>query len=161
MQALLACFCILDIANPTYPLQLTSVHTTPTLLNNLTKMLWSRLVDIWKGTLNNGLILPPSDDFKIDCYPDADFAGLWLQDDKQDPHCVTSRTRYVIWLENCPVLWKSKLQTEIALSTMEAEYVALSTSCCDLFPLIDITNYRGKVPYVERRYGSSRPSWSS
>ena len=36
-------------------------------------------------------------------------------------------------------LWKSKLQTEIALSMMEAEYVALFTSCRDLFPLIDIT----------------------
>jgi hypothetical protein len=32
------------------------------------------------------------------------------------------------------------LQTEIALSTVEAEYVALSTSCGDLFQLIDITN---------------------
>lgn len=29
------------------------------------------------------------------------------------------------------------MQTEIALSTMEAEYIALSTSCRDLFPLID------------------------
>jgi hypothetical protein len=37
------------------------------------------------------------------------------------------------------VLWTSKLQTEIALSMMEAEYVALSSSCRDLFPLIDIT----------------------
>jgi hypothetical protein len=41
-------------------------------------------------------------------------------------------------LANCPVLWKNKLQTEIALSTMEEEYVALSTSCSDLCPLIDI-----------------------
>jgi hypothetical protein len=38
----------------------------------------------------------------------------------------------------CPVLWKSKLQTEIALSTMEAEYVALSTACKDLFPIVDM-----------------------
>jgi hypothetical protein len=53
---------------------------------------------------------------------------------------VRSRTGYVICLANGPVLWKSKLKTEIALSTMEAEYVALSTSCPDLFPLIDITN---------------------
>ncbi len=30
-----------------------------------------------KGTTKNGLILNPSDTFKIDCYPDADFAGLW------------------------------------------------------------------------------------
>jgi hypothetical protein len=37
------------------------------------------------------------------------------------------------------VLWTSKLQTEIVLSTMEAEYVALSSLCRNLFPLIDIT----------------------
>jgi len=93
-----------------------------------------------KGTLQKGLILTPSENFKIDCYPDADFAGLWGRDNKQDPHSVRSRTGYVICLADCPILWKSKLQTEIALSTMEAEYVALSTSCHDLFPLIDLTN---------------------
>ena len=92
-----------------------------------------------KGTLENGLILNPSDELKIDCYPDANFAGLWNRDEKQDPHCVRSRTGYVICLSDCPVLWISKLQTEIALSTMEAEYVALSASCRDLFPLIDVT----------------------
>jgi hypothetical protein len=92
-----------------------------------------------KGTLDKGLILTPSDSLKIDCYPDADFAGLWNRDDRHDPHCVCSRSGYVINLSNCPVLWKSKLQREIALSTMEAEYVALSASCIDLFPLIDVT----------------------
>jgi hypothetical protein len=93
-----------------------------------------------KGTLDNGLILTPSDDLKIDCYPHVDFAGLWNRDDKNDPHCIRSHTSYVICLSNCPVLWISKLQTEIALSPMEAEYVARSASCCDLFPLIDVTN---------------------
>jgi hypothetical protein len=92
-----------------------------------------------KGTLDKGLILTPSEKLKIDCYPDADFAGLWNRDNVQDPHCVRSRTGYVINLADCPVLWKSRLQTEIALSTMEAEYVALSTSCRDLFPIIDLT----------------------
>ena len=87
-----------------------------------------------KGTMDKGLILDPSDDLSIDCYPDADFAGLWGHEHPQDPHCVKSRTGYVITLANCPVLWVSKLQTEIALSTMESEYVALSTSCKDLFP---------------------------
>jgi hypothetical protein len=48
-------------------------------------------------------------------------------------------TGYVIYLANCPALWKSKLQMEIALSTMEAKYVALSSSCRDLFPSINIT----------------------
>jgi hypothetical protein len=67
------------------------------------------------------------------------FAGLWTRDDKQDPHCVQSCTGYVICLADCPVLKKSKLQTKIALFAMEAEYVALSTSCQDLFPIIDVT----------------------
>jgi hypothetical protein len=93
-----------------------------------------------KEILKNGLVLTLSNDFKMDCYPDADFAGLWLRDDRQDLHGVRSRTGDVICLANCPVLWKSKLQTEIALSTIEVEYVALSTLCCDLLPLIEITN---------------------
>ena len=38
----------------------------------------------------------------------------------------------------CPVLWIFWLQSEIALSTMEAEYVALSTACKDLFPIVDM-----------------------
>jgi hypothetical protein len=92
-----------------------------------------------KGTLDKGLILSPSNTLHIDCYPDVDFAGLWKYDNSQDPHCVCSQTGHVIILAQCPILWSSKLQSEIALSTMEAEYVALSTSCKDLFPIINIT----------------------
>jgi hypothetical protein len=33
-----------------------------------------------KVTLTKGLILRPSDDLNIDCYPDANFAGLWNRD---------------------------------------------------------------------------------
>ena len=34
----------------------------------------------------------------------------------------------MIFYANCPLLWASRLQTEITLSTTEAEYVALSTA---------------------------------
>eukprot|EP00804_Cyclotella_cryptica_P019462 CCRYP_006640-RC/>CCRYP_006640-RC protein AED:0.46 eAED:0.41 QI:0/-1/0/1/-1/0/1/0/84 len=68
----------------------------------------------------------------VDFYPDADFAGLYGHEDSQDPHYACSCTGYVILAFGCPVLWRSRLQTEIALSTMEAEYVALSTMCKDL-----------------------------
>ncbi|KAL7480099.1 hypothetical protein ACHAW6_005808 [Cyclotella cf. meneghiniana] len=78
----------------------------------------------------------PSDDPCIACYPDADFAGLYGHEDSQDPHYTHSRTGFLIIVFNCSILWKSKLQREIALSTMEAEYVALSTSCKDLFPIV-------------------------
>eukprot|EP00956_Cyclotella_meneghiniana_P013545 scaffold19631_cov45-Cyclotella_meneghiniana.AAC.1 len=73
-----------------------------------------------KGTADKGLILRPSKHLHVDCFPDADFAGLYNHEDSQDPHCVRSRTGYVILVAGCPVLWKSKLQTKIALSTMEA-----------------------------------------
>ena len=96
-----------------------------------------------KGTMDKGLILDPSDDLSLDCWPDAHFAGLWGHEHPQDPHCVRSRKCYVITLAGCPVLWSSKLQTDIALSTMESEYVALSTSCKDLFPIMDIVKEIG------------------
>ena len=47
-------------------------------------------------------------------------------------------TGFVITLANCPLQWVSKLQTEIALSTLHAEYVALSQSLHELLPLKDL-----------------------
>ena len=38
----------------------------------------------------------------------------------------------------CPLTWVSKLQTQIALSTMEAEYIALSQSMRDLIAIREI-----------------------
>jgi hypothetical protein len=66
---------------------------------------------------------------------DADFAGLWNYESDQDPVCVKSRTGYVMTLGGCPIQWNSKLQTEIALSTTEAEYIALSQAMRELIPL--------------------------
>jgi len=83
---------------------------------------------------DRGLIVNPTDDLKLECFCDADFAGLWGAEDEQDPICVRSRTGYVITIGGAPVLWTSKLQTEIAVSTMHAEYIALSQSMRDLLP---------------------------
>ena len=74
-----------------------------------------------KGTRTFGTILQPdnsSSTFKIDCYCDADFVGLYKTENRADPHCVKSPTGYVICVNNCPITWGSKLQTSIALSTM-------------------------------------------
>jgi len=79
-----------------------------------------------KATRTQGYIINPSAEKRLDCYVDADFAGMWNPEDSDDPSSVKSRTGYVITFANCPVLWVSKLQTEIALSTTEAEYIALS-----------------------------------
>jgi hypothetical protein len=46
----------------------------------------------------------------------------------------------MITIGGCPLSWTSKLQTEIALSTMEAEYIALSQSMRELLPIREIVS---------------------
>ncbi len=48
---------------------------------------------------------------------------------------VLSRTGFVICYANCPMIWCSKLQTEIALSTAEAEYIAMSHVLRETIPV--------------------------
>ena len=71
----------------------------------------------------------------VDCYDDADFAGLWRHKNSQDPICDRSRTGFVANFSNFSLLWVSKLQTEIALSKLNFKYVALYNSIKSLVPL--------------------------
>ena len=99
-----------------------------------------------KNNRDCGLILNPSGDkLKNDSYPNADFAGLYGYEESTDPSSVKSRTGYVITVAECPVLWQSKLQTETALSTMEAEIVALAHCCRELFPVMDMVAELGSA----------------
>ena len=91
-----------------------------------------RILRYLQGTRDKGLVFNPSTSLQVDCYVDADFAGLWSIEDEQDPVSVKSRTGFLLMFMNCPLLWVSKLQTQIALSTMEAEYIALSASMREL-----------------------------
>ena len=87
------------------------------------------------GTRDKGMIIRPSADLTLDAYADADFCGLWKVESADDPKSARSRTGFVITLGNIPVVWVSKLQTETALSTAEAELIALSTCMRSLIPL--------------------------
>ena len=71
----------------------------------------------------------------IEVYVDADFAGGWASADADNADNVLSRTGFVICYANCPLIWCSKLQTEIALSTAEAEYIAMSHALRDTIPI--------------------------
>ncbi len=66
---------------------------------------------------------------------DADFAGGWNPEEADDADNVYSRTGFVIYYAGCLVYWQSKLQTEIALSTAEAEYISLSQALRETIPL--------------------------
>jgi len=94
-----------------------------------------RICRYLKVTADKGLSFQPTADLTLDCYVDADFAGLYNVEHQTDPVCVKSRTGYVLLLGGCPLYWSSKLQTEIALSTTEAEYIALSQAMRALLPM--------------------------
>ncbi len=89
-------------------------------------------------TADKGTIVTPTGDLSLDCYVDADFAGLHGRDPDHSNTSAKSRTGYIITLGGCPILWKSQLQTEISLSTLESEYSALSASMRTLLPLRDL-----------------------
>ncbi|KAL2225951.1 uncharacterized protein LOC110011864 [Sesamum indicum] len=71
-----------------------------------------------------GLFFPSSSSFTITAYRDADWAG-----------CVDSRhslTGYCIFLDEALISWKTKKQTTVARSTVEAEYRNLGATTCEL-----------------------------
>ncbi len=69
---------------------------------------------------------------------DADFASTWTLLTSTNPSSVKSRTGYVITFASCPILWSSKLQSEVALNTSEAKYIALSQSGIDLLSMHEL-----------------------
>jgi hypothetical protein len=90
-----------------------------------------------RDTRDEGLILDPTSEKSLEVFADADFCGNWLKRTAQhDVSTAKSRTGYVITLAGCPIVWASRLQTQIALSTTEAEYISLSESLRDAIPLM-------------------------
>ena len=90
-------------------------------------------------TAGKGLILNPTQETSFECFADADFCGLWNKDRGEfDSMTSKSRTGFVITYAGCPITWASKLQSLTALSSTEAEYIALSTSLRDQIPLMEM-----------------------
>ena len=94
-----------------------------------------RICRYLKGTRECSLKFKPGSVLDLNCYADAGFAGLWNVEPDQEPVCVKLRSGYVLTLGGCPLLWTSKLQTEVALSTLEAEYICLSQAMQELIPM--------------------------
>jgi histone deacetylase 1/2 len=95
------------------------------------------IVRYLKGTRELGIILDPKEQ-ALECYADASFGGDWNRATAaHDASTAKSRTGYLITYCGCPIIWASKLQTEIALSTTEAEYIALSQALREVIPLME------------------------
>jgi hypothetical protein len=92
-----------------------------------------------KYTQDKGIIYNPKlkEGFKV--YIDTSFAGDWDPSTAEwDSDTTRSTTGYIIMYANCPVLWASKLQSDIALSSTESEYLAISTAIREVIQLIEL-----------------------
>ena len=89
------------------------------------------------ATRDKELLIRPNDRRHFECWVDADFVGNWrLWDAYNDPMTVKSCSGWIVRLAGAPITWASKMQTIMALSTTEAEYIALSTSLREVIPLM-------------------------
>lgn len=92
------------------------------------------------ATADKGLVCNPNGD-SFQCYADADFAGNWNQScAAEDPSTARSRSGYLIMHNKCPIVWASRLQTEIALSSTESEYISLSQALREVIPMMRMAN---------------------
>ena len=112
-----------------------------------------KIIRYLQGTKDKGLFMTTTVEPKVDCYADADFAGAYRKDaDLQDPTTAKSRTGYIIYVHGVPVTWGSRLQTEIALSSVEAEYVCLSTACRELLGLRALLQELGENLHITKNF---------
>ncbi len=91
-----------------------------------------RILRYFKGTLNHGLLYSHGEQQDCFGYSDSDFAGD-LNDRK-------STSGYIFMLSGAGISWRSKKQTSVALSTAEAEYIALSISVQEAMWLKQLTS---------------------
>jgi hypothetical protein len=82
-----------------------------------------RVLRYLKGTLTLGITYRPPP-LRLSGYSDADWAG--------DMSTRRSTTGYVVMLNGGAIAWKSQRQPTVALSTMEAEYMALTEAVKEL-----------------------------
>ncbi len=103
------------------------------------------------GTREKGITLAPTKTKSFECYVDASHAGDWKQQSAaNDPVTAKSRTGYVITYADCPIVWVSKLQTEIALSTTEAEYIALSMATREILPMLTLIKEAARCKIISK-----------
>jgi hypothetical protein len=104
---------------------------SPSHRKSLTAMLFVVCVAI------SHILMPTLEGNTFQVWVDADFLGLWNKETApHDPSTARSRTGFVITYAGCPVAWISKREMEVAHSSAEAEYVALSQALRDTIPMM-------------------------
>jgi hypothetical protein len=85
-----------------------------------------RTIKFVLDTRNYSLVLKPHFEgpWKLRAFSDSDFGS--------DRDTRRSITGYIIFAGNVPIVWRSRAQRNVTLSSTEAEYVAVSEVCTEL-----------------------------
>lgn len=83
-----------------------------------------RVVHYLKNAPSQGLFFSSSNDLRLRAFCDSDWAGC--------PLTRRSTTGYCVFLGPSLVSWRSKCQKTMSLSSIEAEYCAMTGACCEL-----------------------------
>jgi hypothetical protein len=97
-----------------------------------------RILRYIKGTLDHGVILGGKEPITLQGYSDSDWAN--------DIDSRRSRTGYTFFLGSGCISWHSKRQATVALSTTEAEYMALSSASQELLWILSFLREIGIEP---------------
>ena len=154
---------LLFIANSTRPDILASVSLIARYATKPTKLLWTYAKQILKylySTRYESLVLAKRSDVLLETYVDSDYGS--------DIATRKSQSGFVIKLFGSSVVWYSRKQSTISLSTTEAEYIALATAVsytCGIKNLIEefglyiknsIPIYEDNQPTIQIAQGSTK-----
>ncbi|KAL7482261.1 hypothetical protein ACHAW6_008898 [Cyclotella cf. meneghiniana] len=97
------------------------------------------LVKYLKAMRHIGLRFKPDASKGFQCYCDSDFAGNWNKEfAATDRSTAKSRSNWTVFYAPYPIIWESKLQSQVALSTSEAEYIAMSMVLHGVISLMEL-----------------------
>lgn len=92
-----------------------------------------------KGTDTKSPMLKPKCNQSLEVYVNSDFAGSWDRElTGEDQATARSWHGYIIYFAGMPIVWKSQLQQEIALSSTEAEIAGLSYVVQEMILMIEL-----------------------
>ena len=97
-----------------------------------------RIFHCIKGIEDRVLIIQPYKNPQVDCYIDAYFSSTWDFKEDQNPIWVKSRTGFIIILMGYPINWVSNLKYQIALITIQVEYISLSQFMRELIGIREV-----------------------
>lgn len=114
-----------------------------------------RILRYLKGSMEKGITFNQDLEVKLEEYTDADWA--------QDREDRKSTSGYIFRIGEAIVSWKSKKQTTVALSTAEAEYIALSYAMREglyLRSILKELGYEQKKPTVIHIDNQAALAWA-